>query len=182
MEPSRGALLYQKLKRIGDRLDSVLEKIVAVLMALLVLAIVFQVLYRFVIVKFVSFSFPFTEEFARYMLMWITYLILGVCFKDGMHACVAFLSAALPKKGKMALYIIIRTAMLGFLGVVFTMGLRITSRAWHYTTPTLEWPMAVLYLAVVVGSVLMALQILLEMLGVFSGQAEPFATEKKGES
>ena len=182
MEPSRGAVLYQKLKRIGDRADRILEKLVAVLLALLVLAIVFQVLYRFVIVKFVSFSFPFTEEFARYLLMWITYLILGVCFKEGMHASVAFLHTVLPKKGKMALYVFIRTAMLGFLGVVLVMGMRITSRSWRFTTPTLEWPMAVLYLAVVVGAVLLALQVLLEMLGVLTGQEEPFATEKKGES
>ena len=105
MESSRGANLYQKTKRFSQRLDSVIEKIVVAMMALLVLAIVFQVLYRFVIVQFVSFSFPFTEEFARYMLMWITYLSLGICFKEGMHACVTFLHSALPKKGKMVLYV-----------------------------------------------------------------------------
>ena len=42
--------------------------------------------------------------------------------------------------------------------------------------------MSVLYLAVVVGAVLMALQIFLEMLGVFTGQEEPFAIDRKGES
>ncbi len=182
MKQSKGAILYRKLRQLEDKLDSVLEKIVVVLLALLVLAIVFQVLYRFVIVKFVSFSFPFTEEFARYLLMWITYLILGVCFKDGMHASVVFISSALPKKGKMALFVFIRTAMLSFLGVALAMGIRITAKSWRYTTPTLEWPMSVLYAAVVVGSVLMAMQIILEMLGVFTGQEEPFSTEKKGDA
>jgi len=151
------------------------------MLAVLVLTIVFQVLYRFVIVKFVSFSIPFTEELARYLLMWITYLILGVCFKEGMHASVSFLSTALPKRGKLALYFFIRAAMLVFLGIVLARGIRITGRSWHYMTPTLEWPMAVLYMAVVVGAVLMILQVLLELYGVLTGREEPFATEKKGE-
>ena len=182
MKQSKGVVLYRKLKRAGDRLDRILERLAVIMLALLVATIAFQVLYRFVIVKIVAFSFPFTEEFARYLLMWITYVVLGVCFKDGMHSGVSFLSSALPRKGKLVLFTLIRTAMLGFMGVVLVKGLQITSKSWNYTTPTLELPMAVLYLAVVVGAVLMLLQIILEMLGVFTGEIEPFATENKGEA
>ncbi len=182
MKQSKGEILYQKMRGFGDRLDRVLEGLSVVMLALLVATIAFQVLYRFVIVKIVSFSFPFTEEFARYLLMWMTYLVLGVCFKDGMHSGVSFLSSALPRKGKMVLFTAIRTGMLIFMGVVLVKGLRITAKSWNYTTPTLEWPMSVLYAAVVVGAVLMALQILLEMVGVFSGSIEPFSTENKGEA
>ncbi|NLI22982.1 MAG: TRAP transporter small permease [Clostridiales bacterium] len=174
--------MYRKMRKIQDRVDGVLEKLAVAMLALLVLTIVFQVLYRFVIVRFVAFSFPFTEELARYLMMWFTYLILGVCFKEGMHASVTIVSAALPKRGKLILYGFIRAGMLAFLGVALVMGVRITGRSWLYTTPTLQLPMAVLYAAVVVGAVLMALQILLEMYAVFTGLEEPFTTENRGNS
>ena len=44
--------VYNRLKKIRDGIDKVLEHIVVIMMAFLVATVAFQVFYRFVIVKF----------------------------------------------------------------------------------------------------------------------------------
>lgn len=76
--------LYLNLKKISDCLQRVLETIAAFLIIVCSLALLFQVFYRFIIIKYVSFSFPFTEEIAKYALIWSVYLMIGICLKEGL--------------------------------------------------------------------------------------------------
>ncbi|MDR1519077.1 MAG: hypothetical protein LBU23_02905, partial [Planctomycetota bacterium] len=75
--------MYFMMNRLSAVVNKALSLIAGVLIALCAAALLFQVLYRFVIVKFFTFSFPFTEEFARYALIWSAYLCLGMGLREG---------------------------------------------------------------------------------------------------
>jgi TRAP-type C4-dicarboxylate transport system permease small subunit len=172
--------LYQCLKKIRDGLDKVLEPTVVWMMVLLVATITFQVLYRFVIVKIFSFSFPFTEEAAIFLMIWSTYLTIAICLKEGMHASVNIIPDRLPDKYKRILYFIVRFLMVAFILFVIDQGTALVSRSFIFTSPTLRLPMAYIYLAPVVGGGLMLFQILVELLEVAVNKTAPFITTNNG--
>ena len=82
--------VYHGMNKVSGIGQKILEAVVAFLVLTCALDLFFQVIYRFIIIKFFSFSFPFTEEYARYALIWLTYLCAGMCFKNGSMASVNF--------------------------------------------------------------------------------------------
>ncbi len=173
--------LYVAMDRLSRRFTKVLEWIAALLIALCTAALLFQVLYRFVIVKFVSFSFPFTEEFARYALIWAAYLSIGICLKEGSHAVVNLIFDRLSGQNRLALYHVTRIIMLVFLYVAIRYGVQVAQNNIIFKSSTLRLPGIFLYSAPVVGCLWMLYETLTEWLGVLCGELEPFnAGVKRG--
>jgi TRAP-type C4-dicarboxylate transport system permease small subunit len=172
--------LYQCLKKVRDGIDKVIEPIAVALMALLVATISFQVLYRFIIVKIFSFSFPFTEEVAIFLMIWSTYLTIAICLKEGMHAAVNILPDRLPYKYKRIIYFILRFLMTVFILFVIIQGIDLASRSFIFKSPTLRLPMTYIYLAPVIGGGLMLFQIFVELLEVVVTKIDPFTTTDNG--
>jgi len=171
---------YEKLKHVRDVIDAALEPIIVVMLALLLAAVSFQVLYRFIIVKLFSFSFPFSEELAIWLLVWITYLSIGICLKEGMHAVVDILIKKLKPRNQAFLYIVLRLFMTAFLLLVVVVGTDLAVSSYNFKSPTMQLPMTFLYLAPVVGSCLMLFQILVEFLGVCFHDQEFFGVPGLG--
>lgn len=181
MSVMSGLKAYHQLKKIRDRMDNVIEHMIAIMLMLLLATVSFQVIYRFVIVKFVSFSFPFTEELAIYLMVWVTYLAIGICLKEGMHATVTILSDRIANdRIKYLLYFVLRTLMVFFVLFVIYIGTDLALASFIFKTPTLRIPMAFIYLAPVVGSALMLYQMIVEFLGVILNKEDPFANKSEG--
>ncbi len=180
MNGTLGLKVYNRLKKIRDRMDKVIEHLIVGLLVLLVATITFQVLYRFVIVKFVAFSFPFTEEIAIYSMVWGTYLAMGVCLKEGMHSSVNILADRFTGLKKYILYFVLRILMLFFIFFVIYNGANLAFNSFIFKTPTLQIPMAFIYLAPVVGMALMLFQIIVEFMGLVFNNEDPFAIKIEG--
>lgn len=165
--------VYRSIRKITDKGHRILEVLSGGFLGLSAVVILFQVFYRFVIVQFVSFSFPFTEEFARYLIIWSTYLILGVCLKEGMHATVDVLAKKLTNRGKIINYAVIRLVMVFFLITVLIVSKDLILMMARFKTPTLRWPSHRFYLSVVFGCISMLWETLLEVFGVLVGEVEP---------
>lgn len=97
-------IVYEKLESFSGKLTKVLETVSALLILICFITLLFQVFYRFVIVKYFSFSFPFTEEFSRYLLVWTVYLIAGVNLREGSMVAINFVYDKLGKRSKAILY------------------------------------------------------------------------------
>ena len=166
--------VYRTSKSIRDVLDWIIERLLVVFMIVLVFSVVLQVLYRFVIVKYVAFSLPFTEELARYLLVWITYLALGVCLKEGLHASFTVLSDTMAPRAGRILHFGIRALMLVFIGVVLQYGIPLALSSTQFTSPTLEVPLALMYAAPCVGLLLIGYQVLVECLGMVTDNEGSF--------
>ncbi len=68
------------------RLDRALEIFLMILMILLVADVTWQVITRFILPK----PSPFTEELARFLLIWISFLGSAFAYRKGMHLGIDF--------------------------------------------------------------------------------------------
>lgn len=107
-----------KLSQVKNSVDSVLKWILIILMALMTINVLWQVFSRFVLQTPSS----FTEELARYMLIWVG--ILGAAYVAGqkMHLAIDLLPTKLKGKSKAVLDIFIQSTILLFALVVMVIG------------------------------------------------------------
>jgi C4-dicarboxylate transporter DctQ subunit len=166
--------IYRAMDSLSSLVNKFLGWLAGLLIALCALALLFQVFYRFVIIKFFSFSFPFTEEFARYALIWASYLCLGVCLKEGSQASINFLYDRLGGMPKLILYLVTRIFMIIFLAVAIYYGTIIVDNNSIFKSATLGIPGTYLFSAPVVGCILMGYETITEIIGVLSGELKPF--------
>ncbi len=172
---------YLFLDKCEDRVYKVLEAIGTVLLMLAFLAIGFQVIYRYILAQYVQVSIVFTEEFARYCLIWIVYLLLPVSVKEGTESSVTFLHDRVKSKaGKVAFYIVIRLVCITVAVVGYKYSFSVIQTNWLYRSPTMQLPGVYIYGSVTVGMLLILIHYALEMLGLICGEYQPFSNQSTG--
>ncbi len=88
---------------------------IGVIMSVVVLM---QVFFRFVIYM----PFPWSEEIARYLMIWMGMLGSFVALRKGRHIGVTFLVERLPKGLNRVLTPLIQLALIAFLAVIAVQG------------------------------------------------------------
>ncbi len=120
-----------------------------------------QVLFRYVL----EFSLSWSEELARYLFVWLTFLGAGVAMRDGSHIEVSLVADLVkPKRPRELLRLLANLLGIVFLYVLMTRGLDVATRvfALGQVSPTMEFlPIGFNYLAIPIGCFFMIL-ILLE--------------------
>lgn len=166
-----------------DTVSGKIQKVLAVIAAFCSLtglaAVFFQVIYRYIIVKFTSFSFPFTEEYARFTTIWMTYLCAGICMKEGYMVSLNILYDKLPDRLKSVLYYATRIPIALFLYLVIYYSIVYLPKAAMYTSPVLRLSGVYLYTMPIIGSVLMLYEMIVEVIGVICGQVPPFGNRSE---
>jgi len=166
--------LHTKLDALQAKFYRLLSILSVILLSAVVVAIIFQVLYRNIIVKFVAFSFPFTEEFARIGIIWVCYLLLPICLKEGRHATVTLMIDRLKHGAKHIMYYVIQVISLAFYLTAFLFSFKNIALNASYLSPSMRLPGPWIYTSVTVGLGLATLQIIVEVIGVLCGDLEPF--------
>jgi TRAP-type C4-dicarboxylate transport system permease small subunit len=167
-------LLHKKMDCLENKFYKLLCVLAVTLLSAVVVAIIFQVIYRNIIIKIFSFSFPFTEEFARIGIIWVCYLLLPVCLKEGRHATVTLLIDRLNPRVKHVLYYIIQAISLTFYIIAFLYSFKNIALNSSYLSPSMRLPGPWIYSSVTTGLVLAILQIFVEIIGVTCGNLAPF--------
>lgn len=103
---------------------------------------------------------PWGEELARYCMVWIIFLGIGAAAKHGEHFSVTAVTGALPKNIQNILTVVRSLILVGFnLFVAWYCIIIIQNQMMmQQVTPSLKWPMWVIYAAIPVGSLLMAIR------------------------
>ena len=101
------------------------------------------------------FSFPWTEEGARYLLVCITFLGSVMAVRRNTHIFVEFLYRFLPKKMGRVLVTVVDVIRVVFLVVGVRLGITIMPRTMNNFLSTVRIPLAAVYLVVTVGMALM---------------------------
>ena len=171
---SPGKRIYRKLNSGSAMLTKGLEAVSALFILICFLTLLFQVLYRFVIVKYFSFSFPFTEEFARYLLVWTVYIIVGVNFREGSMVSINYIYDKLGIRNRTIMYYISRILVIVFLAVVFIYSLQVIKQNARFHSSTLRAPGWILFSAPMIGILLLSYETILEIIGVAVGEIAPF--------
>ncbi len=135
------------------KIDAVLGTTLIVIMAVMVLNVLWQVFTRFV----TGDPSAFTDELARFLMIWIG--ILGAAYVAGrnLHVAIDILPTRSSKKVQKRLKIIVHALVMLFALVAFVIGgsrLVYISHVLGQQSPALQLPLAVVYAIIPMSGVL----------------------------
>lgn len=139
------------------------------LMAFMSIIIFLAVIFRFVIHSPLTWS----EEAARYMMVWVTYLGAGIAVKKGRHIGVTMFIGKLPFGLRRPLILFSEVVSLLFLVVLVYQGVNLLLTLRTQVSPAIGLPMIIPYFAIPFGCLYMFLHLLERLL---SRSLELFST------
>jgi len=126
-----------------------LENAIIILVVLGIVASIFlQVIFRYVIQAPLS----WTEELARSLLIWLTFVGAALALREGGHFALDVLIGKLPAKIRAGFELVLMAITAIFLSVLLYKGLFILPVVHQQTSASLRIPMSFVYLAIPVGS------------------------------
>lgn len=141
-----------------DKLNVVVTGIVAALLAVVALAVLAQVLVRFVLTALgINISAPWTEELARYTLIWMVFLGAAVGVRHARMIALEFGVRKLPAMTGVPLRYGVMLLTIAFFGLLFSVGVEFLELGRSETSPVLGITKEKVYLAMPVSMVLMIL-------------------------
>lgn len=142
-----------KLSRILQR---VMVPIIFLVSGVMFLIVIAQVIFRYVL----SQPLPWSEELARYLMIWVACLAASEAYVKGNHVGVSIvidtLKPGLHKIMILAIHLIVAILM----GVIAYQGFRLSFLLGDQLSPALGLPMTWPYMAVPVGTTLILIQAL----------------------
>lgn len=138
---------------MNKKLDLYLGSFLAVLMAIMTLDVLWGVFTRYV----VGSQSPWTEELARFLLIWIG--LLGAAYASGqqLHLAIDLLPSRLEGKAQRRLQVFINLVIMLFAATVMVIGgiryVYITLTLGQ-TSPALQLPMGLVYIIIPVSGLL----------------------------
>ncbi|MDR3176471.1 MAG: TRAP transporter small permease [Desulfovibrio sp.] len=149
----------RKLHAFNTAMNALLGKLLFVTFTAMAVLVFFQVVFRYA----VEMPLAWTEELARYLLIWATYLGASIAFYDGTHINATLLVDVFPVRIQAAFLLLADAACLVFLGVFVYEGFIVTRRIFQLGqfSPSLPWlPVGLVYLIIPVGCLFMGLNVL----------------------
>ena len=139
--------------KVRKKIDSLLSRTLVVLLSLMVLNVLWQVFSRYILGNPSS----FTDELARYLMIWLG--ILGAAYVSGQNAHVAidFLPNKLDvKKQRQLKHLANMAIMLFAIFVLLIGGLRLVFLTYilEQFSPSLKLPMALVYAVIPISGLL----------------------------
>jgi TRAP-type C4-dicarboxylate transport system permease small subunit len=143
-----------------------IEVTLVVCLALMVTMVFINVILRYAFNSGITVS----EEAARMLFVWLTFLGGVLAMKDRSHVGVDILVSRLPVSGKKAFAIISDIAVLICCVIFFTGSVRQTAINLTVRSPVMEVPMAIIYAAGVVSSFMIGTIVLVSLVNVVRGR------------
>jgi TRAP-type C4-dicarboxylate transport system permease small subunit len=144
-------------------------------MALIVVIMIAQVFARYVLGD----SLIWAEELCRYLLIWQTFLVLGLAYQRGEFVTLDFVPMHLPPRGRWVLSAVMAGPILFFLGLMAMHGYSYAARFESQTIPALDFiwesltgnPLGLsirwVYVSVTVGLSLMGVHVIADLIARF---------------
>ncbi|MDO4960499.1 MAG: TRAP transporter small permease [Eubacteriales bacterium] len=147
------------IDKISDIVNLIAENVVAILMGLMTVVVFMQVVFRAI-----SGSLPWSEELARYMMIFMVYIGASVGVKRQNHIAVEFVMSLLPGKGRTIADIIADLLTLICFAVIIFFGMKVVKVTMMQKSPVLRVKMGYIYFSLVLGGILMSLQTIINLL------------------
>ncbi|QRG67539.1 TRAP transporter small permease [Brevibacillus choshinensis] len=139
-----------------SKINSFTRFIVVALLAVMVVAVFLQVLFRF----FLDQPLAWTEELARYLLIWITFLGSAYAMAIRAHIGTEYIQKFLsPLMNKIVLSLAAILSIFFFV-VMVQQGYALAARSMTQTSPTLLVPMGYVYMVIPISGVLLIMNVL----------------------
>jgi len=150
----------ESMEKISAKVSRTSERIVQFtlvgMVGVMTVIIILQVFMRYLFL----FSLSWSEEVARYLMIWGSFLGASLALKYGFHIGVEFVINRIPEKMRGWINLTAKLGMLLFL-IYFTIGgFRLSWAVRDQDSPALLFSMAYAYLSAPVGGVFMIIQLL----------------------
>lgn len=140
-------VLFKKIEQmIGFLLKPIIVLGMLALIAVITLQIISRVFFNAV---------PWTEEVARFLLIWITFLGAALAFQQGRHIAVSFVVDALPPHINRLARMMASLAIILFMGALVVIGYEYMQVQSFQRSPSLRWSMSYIYAVMPVSAALM---------------------------
>jgi TRAP-type transport system small permease protein len=155
------------LRRVTDAGEAVLRLVCIVLFSVMIVAVFFEVVMRYV------FNAPtfWSEALARSAMVWLVLLGMAVGIRHQEHIRVDFLISIMPRALVVPCAALRYLIALAFAVVMMVYGVVLAVPNWNQSLPGLEIPVFWVYLSVPVASAMMVL-FLVEL--IWKRDARPF--------
>ena len=151
--------LLTLLQRIERGLDAIIQPAVFACMAALIGVITLQIVSR---VLFTAVGW--TEEVARFLLIWMTFLAATLAFQRGRHIAVTFAVDALPLAARRIARLVALAVVLALLVSLIVIGYRYMQVQSFQKSASLRVSMTYIYAVMPLCAALMAWYTLVDML------------------
>lgn len=148
--------MLQALVAFRKAMTSALDFVLIVAVGLLVLDVVWGVFTRYAM----GGQANWTEELARFLLVWVTLLGGAVAFGTKGHLGIDFIVEKFHPEARALMAVVTHLIVLFFAGAVFLYGggrVVADALAMEQTTPALGWKMGHVYLALPIAGLFMVL-------------------------
>jgi TRAP-type C4-dicarboxylate transport system permease small subunit len=127
--------------------------------------ILLQVFLRYVMKA----SLPWSEELARYLMVWIGLMGASLALHEGRHVGVTLMVDRTRGLLRKALSGIALVAVLWFLWLMLSEGTRLVQNIWQQRSPAMNLPMVIPYAAIPLGAIFMMIQAVLALMRLLLG-------------
>jgi len=148
------------LRQISEKVSHIAERVVQVtlvgMVAIMTIIIIIQVFMRYLFL----YSLSWSEEVARYLMIWVAFLGASLALKYGFHIGIEFVITRIPEKARVHVNLLAKLSILVFL-IFFTIGgFQVSWAVRDQDSPALLFSMGYAYLSAPVGGVFMIIHLL----------------------
>ena len=139
------------INRFIDKFERILEVVTSVILAVLLLTVWAQVISRYIFNN----SLPWTEEVARYVMIWGVLLGANLAFLKGYLISINIIVERLPEKAQMIIALIRKLLALFFTGILTYFGVHLCVIGSGMQSPATGIQYTYIFLAIPVGAAIL---------------------------
>ena len=143
--------------------ESFCNLMLIILGSIMTILILLQIFFRFVFYV----PFPWSEECARYLMIWMGMLGSVVALQKYRHIGVMVLIKKIPENIRRWVTLVVLLVMIGFLSVFFQQGVVFSLLNLNQMSPAMEIPMLIPYSVIPLGAAMMILTIVGNIIDTF---------------
>ena len=157
------------IDRLSYQADRLARFLVALMMAVMSAVVLFGVFNRFI------FKIPisWTEEIAKYLLIWISMIGSSIAVRIGAHVGVGMIVTKLKESPRNIVSWVNQLIIVGFVVVLIYLGMKVSFKELHTFGYSTRIPMFWPYLAIPVGCFMILIQLLYILKMLFKKQSPP---------
>jgi TRAP-type C4-dicarboxylate transport system permease small subunit len=139
------------MERTSKIINRYAEAAVFLIISVMAFDVFIEVIFRYVLLL----PLFWTEEFARYCLVWSSLLAAGIALKRGQHIAVTFVVERVPKRIRAIAGLGGDIFVAAMLAVILWGGIYLVILTRHQLSPAMRLPMSLPYMAIPTGSAIM---------------------------
>jgi TRAP-type transport system small permease protein len=141
------------MERFYDSLEKSLKIVLLVLVSGIVVTTMLQIVARFILMV----SIPWTDELARYLMIWAAFVGLGVAYRKRELICVAFFREKLPPHLLKVALLVSDLLCSVFAIIIVIYGFKLCSLNAGQVSPSMRVSLGIVYAIIPLGCMLFLL-------------------------